>query len=316
MNEKIAVGKSLIIQMNKPDDDGAIDIAKALGSEPRMRLLAFLGTQVANASEIAERLDMPLSTVAMHLNVLEKAGLVKSETVAATRGIQKIKSQLYDTIIFHLPGRKRFTKQETSTWELPISAFTDLDIGSPCGLASEDRIIGHLDDPASFYEADRAKAQIIWFHHGYVEYRFPYRPSISRSPKNLQLRVEICSEAPTHHLDWPSDIFVEINGVTIGEWTSPADFGGERGTLTPDWWELWATQYGLLKTWRIDREGTWIDGTPLSSVTIDQVMADITLPYLQVRIGVRADAENVGGLNIFGKKFGNHPQDIMLQFNF
>ena len=115
MTEKIIVGKNLIIRVNEPDDDGAIDIAKALGSEPRMQLLAFLGTQVANASEIAERLAMPLSTATMHLNVLEEAGLVKSETVSATRGIQKIKSRVYDTVIFHLPARERFTERETST---------------------------------------------------------------------------------------------------------------------------------------------------------------------------------------------------------
>ena len=316
MTEKIIVGKNLIIRVNEPDDDGAIDIAKALGSEPRMQLLAFLGTQVANASEIAERLAMPLSTATMHLNVLEEAGLVKSETVSATRGIQKIKSRVYDTVIFHLPARERFTERETSTWELPISAFTDLEIASPCGLVSDIGIIGNLDDPASFYEADRVKAQLVWFHHGYLEYRFPYRSDLPKSPKSLQLRVEVCSEAPTHHLDWPSDIFVEINGVMIGEWTSPADFGGESGTFTPKWWDLWSTQYGLLKTWRVDKEGTWIDGTPLSSVTIDQIMADATPPYLQVRIGVRSDARNVGGINLFGSHFGNHPQDIVLQLNF
>lgn len=312
----IIVGKTLIVRIDEPDDEAAIDIAKALGSAPRMQLLALLGTQVANASEIAESVDMPLSTATMHLSALEEAGLVRSETAAATRGIQKIKSRPYDTIIFHLPGRERFTQRETSTWELPVSAFTDLQVMPPCGLVSETGIIGNLDDPASFYEADRSSAQLIWLHSGYIEYRFPYRPSLPEAPSSLQLRAEVCSEAPTHHMDWPSDIFVAINGVSIGEWASPADFGGERGTLTPDWWDLWNTQYGLLKTWRVDGDGTWIDGTYLSAVTIDEVMAEAPAHYLPVRIGVRSEAKNVGGLNLFGEKFGNHPQGIVLQLNF
>lgn len=48
--------------------------------------------------------------------------------------------------------------------------------------------------------------------------------------------IEICSEAPNHKDDWPSDITVWINNHEVGTWTSPSDFGGERGVLTPAWW--------------------------------------------------------------------------------
>ena len=34
---------------------------------------------------------------------------------------------------------------------------------------------------------------------------------------------------------------------------------------------------------------------------------------IRVRIGVRDDAENLGGVNIFGKGFGNHDQDMVLR---
>ena len=48
---------------------------------------------------------------------------------------------------------------------------------------------------------------------------------------------------------------------------------------------------------------------------------DVTVTVLgvkgnQVRLGVKPDAAHVGGLNIFGKSFGNHAQDIVLKLNY
>jgi predicted transcriptional regulator len=34
--------------------------------------------------------------------------------------------------------------------------------------------------------------------------------------------------------------------------------------------------------------------------------------FISVRIGVKADAEHVGGINLFGSRFGNYPQDLVL----
>ena len=56
-------------------------------------------------------------------------------------------------------------------------------------------------------------AQLLWFRAGYVEYRFPNRVPPGARVQSLQLTAEICSEAPLHDLDWPSDITVWINGI-------------------------------------------------------------------------------------------------------
>jgi predicted transcriptional regulator len=101
----------------------------------------------------------------------------------------------------------------------------------------------------------------------------------------------------------------------LGAWTSPADFGGERGTLTPAWWGEWNSQYGLLKTWRVDQEGAFIDGQFLSKVVIGDLRLD-QQPFIQVRVGVKPDAAHVGGLNLFGREFGNHAQDMTLRLSF
>jgi predicted transcriptional regulator len=198
---------------------------------------------------------------------------------------------------------------------MPIGMFVGHDAKPTCGLASSEKLIGRLDDRASFYEPERSEAQLIWFSQGYLEYRFPNRRYQEAEPRSLLLSMEICSEVAPHHDDWPSDIFLEINGTRIGYWTSPGDFGGQRGLLTPAWWHEHNTQYGMLKTWRVDRTGSSIDGQPLSEVAIGDLRLN-QQPYISVRIGVDAHAQHMGGLNIFGRKFGNHAQDIMLQLHY
>ena len=195
---------------------------------------------------------------------------------------------------------------------MPVGGFADFAVHPTCGLLSGTGAIGMFDDARSFYEPGRVEAQLLWFHHGFVEYRFPNRLNTGETVRSLQLAMEICSEAPLHNENWPSDITVSINGVALGAWTSPGDFGDQRGAFTPDWWSTANTQYGLMKVWQVTDHGTFIDGVSLSDV----VLADLDLigdDFISIRIEVPADAVNVGGVNIFGSGFGNYPQDITLR---
>ena len=305
--------KGPILQMNVLDE-GAQKILKALGSKPRIQVLELLRDRVLNVSEIAEALDMPLSTANLHIRNLEKAGLLMSELKPGERGVQKACSRVYDLIIIQLPHGSPAEEQMVEQ-TMPIGAFVACEVNPTCGLASEQGIIGLFDDAASFYEPQRVEAQLLWFHHGHVEYRFPNRLPPGSVLDSLQLSMEICSEAPLHHADWPSDITLWLNEVEIGTWTSPGDFGGQRGVLTPEWWETWNSQYGLLKVWQVNGEGSYIDGLHLSNVTLTQLQLD-KQPFIAIKIGVKVDAKHVGGLNIFGQKFGNYPQDISLRLRY
>ena len=65
---------------------------------------------------------------------------------------------------------------------------------------------------------------------------------------------------------------------------------------------------------RIQEEGTFIDGTRVSDV----MLADLDLrnhSSVKVRIGIKQNAANVGGVNIFGKGFGNYDQDIVMRMH-
>jgi predicted transcriptional regulator len=309
----LPTGKALMIDARSPDGE-TIGLLKALANETRMAMLEYLGDRVVPLSQIAQDLDLPPSTTAMHLGILERAGLVHSELQPASRGLQKVCSRTYDELVIDLPRGTHHSRERIEI-SMPVGAYSSFEVTPTCGLATTTGLVGYLDDPNSFYEPDRISAQLIWFHSGYVEYLFPDRVPPGARVVSAQLTAEVSSEAPLHNLDWPSDISVWVNGVHLGDWTCPADYGGSRGRLTPRWWEDDNSQFGVLKRWHVTAEGTSIDGLPLSAVAIANLGLRPRQP-IRVRIGVRTDAANVGGVNLFGRRFGHYPQDLVLRLEY
>lgn len=305
--------RKLIISIGDVSPD-IENVLKGLASGPRIEILRYLGAHAGSVGEIAEALGMPASTAALHINQLEKAGLIRTELKPASRGLQKICARLFDQVVITLPTGE-LSQENTQDTSMPIGAYVDCRVTPTCGLVSEHGIIGNLDDPNTFYYPERIQAQMIWFKSGYVEYRFPKTLPRCCEIDSLQLSFEACSEAPLHNDDWPSDVFLSVNGVEVGTWTSPGDFGGERGVLTPDWWEEWNSQYGLLKVWKVTPMASYVDGIEVSRISLRDLHLH-EFPWITVRIGIREDAVNVGGLNIFGRAFGNYPQDILMRLRF
>jgi predicted transcriptional regulator len=91
-------------------------------------------------------------------------------------------------------------------------------------------------------------------------------------------------------------------------WTSPGDFGRNRGVFTPDWWGS-RTQHGVLKTISIDERGSFIDGIQMSAVNLDGIEVEYG-KEITFRIVSPENARNPGGVSLFGKGFGNYDQDI------
>lgn len=287
----------------------AIEICKVLGHEHRMEIIRILSEGPMNVNELSEKIGIPFSTAAVNVKKLEEAELISTEIVPG-RGSQKVNSKRYDRIIINLT-EKEIMEEDTINVEIPIGEFVRSEIEPTCGLLSESGIISIQDDPRSFYEPERKHAQLIWFKNGFVEYHFPNRIPYGSSVDTLNISVELCSEAPYYKMDWPSDITCWINDVEIGTWTCPGDFGGERGFLTPSWWGTNNTQYGLLKSWNITKKGSFIDGVQLSEVTLED-LGLLDKPYISFKLGVKKDAINVGGMNLFGSRFGNYEQDIIM----
>jgi len=309
----LPTGKALMIDARSPDGE-TIALLKALANDTRMAILEYRGDRVVALTQIAAELDLPPSTTAMHIGILERAGLLHTDLQPASRGLQKVCSRTYDELVIDLPRGTHHSRERVEI-SMPVGAYTTFDVDPTCGLATSSGLVGYLDDRNAFYEPDRINAQLLWFRAGYVEYVFPDRVPPGARVVSAQLTAEVSSEAPLHDLDWPSDISVWINGVRLGDWTCPSDYGGSRGRLTPRWWEDDNSQFGVLKRWHVTHEGTAIDGVPLSDVTIDALRLEPRNPII-VRIGVRRDAPNVGGLNLFGRRFGHYPQDLVLRLEY
>ena len=306
----------MIVAGNKTlymDGEEGIKVMQALGNETRLLILSLLSHRSLNLSALAEAINLPQSTTAFHLKQLETAGLVSVQYMPGTRGQQKLVSKRYDEVHFKLPG----VAIETSTSNvvevsMPVGNYKRISVKPTCGLATDTKCIGLIDDARSFYEPEHVFAQILWFRQGFVEYDFPNNIPFGALAAEIQFNMEICSEAPEYDLDWPSDITLSINGIETGTWTSPSDFGGVRGRLTPEWWPNEQTQYGVLKCWKITNDGTYIDETKLSDIGLSQVNLN-TNPHICMRLEVKENARHVGGMNIFGKRFGNYGQDILMR---
>ena len=167
-----------------------------------------------------------------------------------------------------------------------------------------------------FSNPRRTTAKLVWFSSGYLEYRFPNAGLQKVDAKEMEFSAELCyRNERIHNLDCPSDITLWINGIEAGTWTCPSDFGGRRGKLNPDWWEDKNTQYGNLKTWRINETGTYLDEELVSSTKIkgySLAQGD----YISVRIGIKEEALHVGGVNIFGNCFGDYPKDLVMKLKY
>jgi predicted transcriptional regulator len=303
----VARNKTLIV-----DGESSLTLLQALSSETRLLMLSLLSHRTMNVSALTEAIGLPHSTVNFNLKQLEQAGLVSIQYMPGTRGQQKLISKRYDEVLVKLPGVEIDAAKDVVEVSMPVGNYKRVEVKPTCGLASDTKYIGMIDDPRSFFEPEHVFAQILWFKQGFVEYAFPNNLPHGAEATELELSMEICSEAPEYALDWPSDITLWINGVEVGMWTSPADFGGERGRHTPEWWSVDQTNFGLLKRWRVTTDGAFIDGEKLSKVTLE----DLNLTeahHVEVRLGVKADARNVGGLNLFGRKFGNYGQDILMR---
>ncbi len=291
--------------------DTHLPIYEALASDVRLKIIQLLAQQEMNIKDLAQALELSSPIMTMHVKKLEKAGLISSEMVSSSGGTKKMCKLITDSIEIDFPSRRRPALRSYHESIVSVGHYTDFEVEPTCGLATTMKVIGMFDEPRFFLDAERINAKILWFSSGFIEYKIANFLLRSENPTELEISFEISSEAPFANENWPSDISFYLNGIKIGIWTSPGDFGGKRGKYTPDWWWDEINQYGLLKVLKITPNGTFIDGQQISSVTLDDV--NILSKQWKFRIAVEEDAENVGGVTLFGSGFGNYNQDIVFK---
>lgn len=287
-------------------------ICKALSSPIRIDILEFLAIKPAIISDVATHFQIPLSSAALHIKTLETAGLISVQPIPGSKGAQKLCGVLVSRVDIHM-FRDELTKTQYLYQEkMPIGCYFDYNITAPCGIASEISDLGTEDSINVFYSSERFKAQLIWLTSGYLEYRFSNTILKNSSANKVQFTFEICSEALGYNNEWKSDVTLWINQIELGIVHCSGDFGGRKGKLNPYWWNDSSTQYGELRKLTITDNGCYIDEKKVSEETIKSLKLAQN-NYLSFKIGVNQNANYMGGLNLFGEKFGDHPQNIVME---
>jgi len=304
--------KRINLELNRPEESAAV--FKALSSPVRLLILQSLLDKSSgfNISELAEKFKLPLSTAALHVRVLEETGLIFIQERPGLRGAQKICAILAEDVYMNIFNRKIEEKGTTSiVCNMPLGNYFDYKVTIPCGLAGKRAFIDTEDSSRAFCSPNRTHAQLIWFTSGFLEYRFPNHFMSRETLVDVTFSFEACSEAAGYNNDWPSDICVWINGHEVFTFRSAGDFGDKRGIYNPDWWPDGSTQYGELHHLDITREGCFGDGRKSSDFSLETL--DVSEgEFISFKIGVKENAEYVGGINLFGEHFGNYKQNIIM----
>ena len=314
MSDIINSNKNIALDITKPTDHDLIcKIRRALSVPDRLKILLLLNKHAMNLLEISRELSLPVSSVYNHTKALEEAQLIFVNYQPGPKGHTKMCSKMFSSLKIDMfaPDWSLEETQKAVRHELPIGLFTECSVTAPCGMAGKERIIEHVDDPRIFFSAQRTEAELLWFSTGYVSYDFPNLYP-ERKFSEVEFSFEICSETVYYREKWPSDITILINGKEALIYTSPGDFGGRRGKYSPVYWNINSTQFGLLKTVTVNRHGVYLDGVlQHTRLTYDDLNISKD-PSIKLTFMIKEDARYHGGINLFGKAFGDYPQAIVM----
>lgn len=289
-------------------------VIKALSAPMRAEIMKILyQTPNVSMNYLAQALKLTNSAVTMHVGKLAKAGLVQIDTASGRRGTMKLISPCYDRLVIDMTAHASEDSRRFYQDEVKVGCFTSCAVTPTCGLATSEGLVGAFDDVNAFTFPEHFDAGILWFTNGYVEYGLPNRLQAGQRLLELQISFEISSEYPGFNKDYPSDIHFFFNGILLGVWISPGDYGDRRGHVSPVWWPDTLNQYGLLKTLIINEAGTFMDGgQKLSDITVSSLHLNYNSP-LAFRIEVPEDTANCGGCTLFGEPFGDYNQAIRVK---
>ena len=294
------------------DAQSGAPLYDALNSSVRINILKLLREcKEANMNQLARSLGLSNGAVTGHVKKLQDAGLIEVLSRSGVRGSQKICKLTTDKVIIDLFGTESGRKN-IYIFDIGIGHYIDYKISPTCGIVTGETMIGEFDDPRYFSFPNRIDAALLWFAQGYISYQLPNSLNINECCDELQISMELASEAPGYLTNYPSDIGFRLNNTYLGYFTSPGEFNDRNGIFTPSWWPEHLGQYGKLKLLTINDSGCFIDGLQISDVTIDSLKI---MPHkdLIFSIEVSPDALNKGGVNLFGKGFGDYDSGISVK---
>lgn len=306
--------KEILLTLN--DTQKTAQICKALSSETRLDILKCLTENSMTISELAEHFLLPMSSMCLHVKTLKEAGLISVIPKPGPRSPQKLCGIKVSTVTLNLfaDQNTKMTKQPFYFY-MPIGLYSNCKVSPPCGIASASSYLSFEDSPLGFYSPERAKASLLWFTKGFLDYQFPNNSLLQKEHCKIEFSFEICAEAPGYNNNWPSDITVELNHKPVAVFYIAGDYGGRKGIYNPDWWSSSNSQFGEYKKLLITDQGCYVNGKKTSDETIESLKLKED-DFFYFTLKVDENSEHVGGLNLFGKHFGDYAQDIIMKVEY
>ncbi|HKM02675.1 MAG TPA: helix-turn-helix domain-containing protein [Bacilli bacterium] len=292
------------------DDKQLEKIGDSLSSAVRRKILLLVSHSSYTLMELAEQLGVALSTTSFHVKILKEAGLIKVLASPSRKGNEKNISIDCDSMLLYFNGVVDVSNLREVV-NIPLGSFIEANIKAPCAICTSEKVLEPLDDINVFASPMRINAQLISFYQGYITYPLPLNNASMAKVSSISIFLELCSECPNYNNSWKSHITFWLNDVEIATYLSPGDYGDRRGNYTPNWWPDGSTQYGMPTTITINSSGSFINGALASATTI----ADLGLTLKQInklKIGLKDDSKYIGGVNLFGAKFGDIDEDIIV----
>lgn len=308
MNETDVEIQSLSIQSTPVEE--ICRLGRCLSVPKRVEILRLIeNSNIMSVNSIAKALDLPISTVSVHVSILEEAGLIVTEKTPSLHGKAKMCYRRNMQISLRL-GDTPANPCKTFEQQLPVGGFSMTEhVTLPCGMASVIGPIGTYNRPACFFLPERLQAQVLWMQAGSVTYEFAPLLMPSTGIEELRVSFEACSQAPNDQ-PWNTLFSVSINGVLIGETNCTCEAGGQRGRLNPEWWPDVATQSGVLYKWRVTCDGSYLEDKPVSATRLQDLRLREDEPICLTITVPQGDHQ--AGINLFGSDAGDYRQSISL----
>ena len=301
---------------NLSDIEKTSKVAKALSSTVRLEILKLLIQNSMTMSELSQKLYVSMSSISMHTAILKEANLITITPKPGMHGAQKLCGIKADKINFEFfdingSGLQKVPK----IVKLPIGGYCEASGDPPCGLAGNRDYVEKEDASYGFWHPDHLQAQLLWFTTGYLKYRISNRFLKEENVESVNISFEVCSEAPGYNNTWPSDIFFKVNDKDITTFRVAGDYGGSRGINNPSWWPDSNTQFGELVVFSITDKRTMLNGKVISRENLNSLRLKESNTF-SISMGVDKNSEFPGGMNLFGKNFGNYAQDIRIEIRY
>lgn len=286
-------------------------VFEALSSTTRMKIIELLQqTKSMNMDTLAKTLELTNGALTAHIKKLSECGLVKVKLHTVGHGTQKLCSLGESKLVIDLLDKTLLGKYEQL--ELNIGQYSHCKINATCGICDKNQPLFEFDVPNYFQYPERFQAELMWYSDGFVTYTFPNPLKDGQKLKELQLSLEVSGEGPGLARNFPTDIDFYNHNRLLGRYTVSGELDEHKGKFTPDWW--YYGQYGEPVTISITETGTCINGLDASDYKISDVMQDAKEDgFVRFKISCEDHAATKGGITLFGKRFGDFPQGIVMK---